>query len=68
MKTKKLQPIIEGNDIEIQGKVFVGRKDYTEDNHDVNEEEKQVEAEDVDYKMQLQGEKQFHGLAVQNDN
>ena len=61
--------ILEEKDIEVEGKVFVEGKNSIECNHDVTEEENKSEAEeDADFMVWLQGEKQFHGLAVQNDD
>ena len=67
-ENKNLQPIVEENDTEVEGKEPVGGKDSIEGNCDDNEDEKQTEAQDADFIVRLQGENQFHDLAIQNDN
>ena len=67
-ENKNLQPIVEENDTEIEGKGRVEGKDSIKGNYDDNEDEKQTEAEDADFIVRLQGKNQFHDLAIQNDN
>ena len=67
-ENKNLQPIVEENDTEVEGKVPVGKKDSIESNYDDNEDEKQTEAEDANFIVRLQGKKQLDDLATQNDN